>query len=233
MRSRSGTADADAGVGAGGACASDGGDADEGKDDTRARDSSAAAAAPPRGGSTAAPGILAAPHAASGPWTRGVVGKDEPFGYAGYAGVAGGGVVSPPPPFTNASSVSAMGSILFSDAGGGMPGLGGGAYVVCGAPEESAAATLGGMYANLESGLGLDGALLLATAPAPAPSAPVEARRASIERGERGIGPGMVKRLLPATRFGAGGLLSMMGDEIRGVVVGNGEGGSGSTSLSV
>lgn len=139
----------------------------------------------------------------------------------------------PRPPFTNASSASAIGSILFSGAGGGMPGLGGGAYVVGGAPDESAAATLGGMYANLESGLGLDGTLVLAMAPTPALSAPVEARRESIERGERGTGPdGIVKRLLPATGFGVSRLLSGI-DERRGVVVGNGEGGSGSTSLSV
>ena len=219
MRSRSGTPDGDAG----GPCAYDGDGADEGKDGTRARDSKAAGALP-RGGSTTAPGILAAPHAASGPCARGVVGTGEPFGYEGYAGVAGGGVV-PPPPFTNASSASAMGSILFSDAGGGMPALGGGPYVVCGALPD--AATLGGMYANLESGLGLDGALLLAMAPAP-----VEARRGSIGRGERGTGPdGAVKRLVPATRFGAT-CLSGVDDEKRGVVAGNGEGGSGSTSLS-
>ena len=221
MRSRSGTADAEAD--AGGPCANDGDGADEGKDCTRARDISAAGALP-RGGSTTAPGMLAAPHAASGPCPRGVVGTGEPFGYAGYAGVAGGGVV-PPPPSMNASSASAMGSILFSDAGGGMPALGGGAYVVCGAPPD--AATLGGMYANLESGLGLDGALLLAMAPAP-----VEARRGGIGRGERGTGPdGTVKRLVPATRFGAT-CLSGVDDEKRGVVAGNGDGGSGSTSLS-
>lgn len=216
IRSRSGTADAEEAFGA---CASDGDGADEGKDVTCARDNNA----PPRVGSApVALGTFAAPHAASGPCTRGVVGSDEPFGYAGYAGVAGGVV----PPFTNASSASAMGSILFSDAGGGMPALCGGPYVVCGAPPD--AATLGGIYANLESGLGLEGALLLAMAPVPPPGAIVEARREVIER----EGRGMVKRFVPATRFGATGL-SRVNDEIRGVVAGNGEGGSGNTSLSV
>ena len=94
------------------------------------RDNNAADAPPLRGCSATALGTLAAPHAASGPCTRGVAGTGEPFVYAGYAGVAGGGVV-PPLEFTNASSASAMGSILFSDAGGGMPVLlGGAAYVV-------------------------------------------------------------------------------------------------------
>jgi hypothetical protein len=218
IRSRSGIAEADAD----GPCASDGDGADEGKDVTRARDSSAADGVP-RGGSVPVLGTLAAPHAASGPCRRGVVGTGEPFGYAGYAGVAGGGVV-PPPPFANTSSASAIGSILLSDAGGGIPELCGGPYVVCGAPPD--AAMLGGMYANLESGLGLEGALLLAMAPVPGGT--VEVRRGSIERGERGAG----KRLVPATRFGAT-CLSGVNDEIRGVVAGNGEGGSGSTSLSV
>ena len=85
-----GLADADAY----GACASDGDGADEGKDVTRARDNSAADGVP-RGGSAPVLGTLAAPHAASGPCRRGVVGTDEPLGYAGYAGVAGGGVVPP------------------------------------------------------------------------------------------------------------------------------------------
>ena len=212
IRSRSGTADA---VEAFGACACDGDGADGGKDCTRERDNNA----PP----LVVLGTLAAPHAPSGPCMRGVAGSGEPFGYAGYAGVAGGGVVPPPPPFTNASSASAMGNILFSDAGGGIPELCGGAYVVCGAPPD--AATLGGMYANLESGLGLEGALLVAIAPAP--GGIVEARRGVIERGR-----GAVKRFVPATRFGATGL-SGVNDEIRGVVAGNGDGGSGNTSLSV
>jgi hypothetical protein len=188
------------------------------------RDNNAADALPHRGCSDTAPGTLAAPHAASGPCKRGVAGTGEPFVYAGYAGVAGGGVV-PLPELTNASSASAIGSILFSDAGGGIPVLlGGAAYVVCGAPLD--AAMLGAMYANLERGLGLDGALLLAMAP-------VEARRGSIGRGERGVGPdGARERFMPAMRFGATGL-SGVDDEIRGVVTGNGEGGSGKISPSV
>ena len=85
---------------------------------------------------------------------------------------------------------------------------------------------LGGIYANLESGLGLDGALLL-------PMAPVGVRRGGIGRGERGERPdGARERFIPATRFGATGL-SGVDDGIRGVVTGNGEGGSGNTSLSV
>jgi len=106
-----------------------------------------------RGSSTAALGTRAAPHIASGPCVRGVVGTIEFFEYAGYAGVVGGDAALPPASI-KASSVSPMGSTLLSSAGGGMPALGGGAYVVRGAPE-IAAATLGGVYASFERGLEL------------------------------------------------------------------------------
>ena len=126
--------------------------------------------------------------------------------YAGYAGVAGGGVV-PLPAFTNASSASAIGSILFSDTGEGIPVLlGRTTYVVYGAPLN--AAMLGGMYVNLENGLGLDGALLLAMAM----GAPVEARSRSIGRKEREVGPdGARERFIPTTRFGHFGATGLSG----------------------
>jgi hypothetical protein len=112
-----------------------------------------------RGSSIAVLGARAEPHSASGPCGRGVARTVERFEKAGYAGVVAGGVVPPLP--TKASSFSPMGSILLSGAGGGMPGLAGGAYVVRGALE-MAAVRLGGVYASFESGLE-PGALPLGT----------------------------------------------------------------------
>jgi hypothetical protein len=104
------------------------------------------------------------------------VGTVEFFEYAGYAGVVGVDVVLPPLPI-KASSVSLMGNILLSRAGGGMPALGGGAYVVRGTPD-TAATTLGGVYASFESGLGLG-----ATFP-PVPSGLGETRDGREKRGD-------------------------------------------------
>jgi len=115
--------------------------------------------APLRGSSTAAPGTRAAPHIASGPCVRGLGRTIEFIEYAGYAGVVGGEIMPPLLPI-KASSVSPIGSILLSSAGGGMPALGGGAYVVRGVVEV-AAVMLGGVYASLESGLELGATLPL------------------------------------------------------------------------
>jgi hypothetical protein len=181
--------------------------------------------APLRGSSTAVPGKRAVPHVVSGPWPRGVAGTGEPFENAGYAGVIGGGVV-PPLPLIKASSVSPMGNILLSGVGGGMPGLGGGAYVVTGEPDLTVV-TCRGVYASLESGLELSSVLLLA------PGAPVGTRKGCRERGDGAPSlDGIVNRLLPATGFDWS-CWSTRYVEMRGVEVGNGDGGSGRTSLSV
>src|SRR5712671_648479 len=148
--------------------------------------------APLRGSSTAVPGTRTAPDVASGTCVRGVTGKVELLEYTGYAGVVGGGVVPSLPP-KNASSVSPTGSILLSDAGGGMPGLGGGAYVVRGAPE-TAAATLGGVYASFEKRPALGMMLPLLS--------PGDGREEGKGRGDRETLPdGGTNRLRPAMAF--------------------------------
>jgi hypothetical protein len=138
-------------------------------------------------------GTRATPHIANGPCPRGVAGTVEFLEYAGYAGVVGGDPVLPRPP-TKASSVSPMGSILLSSIGGGIPALGGGPYVVRGAPETTV--PMPGVYASFESGLELGATFPLA------PSAIGEERDGKEGRGDDGTcSDDRAHRLSPAIGF--------------------------------
>ena len=145
-----------------------------------------------RGSSTTALGTRVAPHIASGPSVRGVGGTIEFIEYAGYAGVVG--EIRPPLLPIKASSVSPIGSILLSSAGGGMPALGGGAYVVRGVVQV-AAVMLGGVYTSFESGLKLGATLPLV------PRVMGEERVGGEGRGDRRWKDGRVDCLNPATGF--------------------------------
>jgi hypothetical protein len=84
---------------------------------------------------------------------------------------------------------------LLNGVGGGMPGLGGGAYVVRGTLDFIVVACKG-VYASLERGLEPSGELALAL------GVPVGPRKGCRGRGDRGLGlDDIAYRSIPATGF--------------------------------